>query len=412
MPGLQDWIADMQSHNYSQQDIQAEISKRQLQGAIRPWAMTGSEALSGLENTLTMPQRGMNWVGRNAIDPVSNYLGGDPNLYEKWKGSPLPTPVDLQNWTNRVGFTNNPSLVPGYGPNPGSERIMAGSARGIGGNLVFGPMAALLGGLAGGTGEAVSQATGSQALGTLAGTGVGLAGGFTGIGKPSAELEAPPPLSVDEMKTNIKNVIGPSDATLYSAGQNLQDELSNYKPGAILPVNIHNKLVNAQNPGNAVSSILNDPKTLSVIRQRLPDVADQIAVGALDRNLSQVNNLFPESKAQLYPDLGTQQMISDASLASKGPRATPVAPPSPGVSEPLLAYGLGGLGMLGAHYMGYFPGIGEAGAEAIGSTGMLALDMLKSRVAAHAVLDPYIRNSMAQGMVGGSAGAALPPGQQ
>jgi hypothetical protein len=368
-----------------------ESEPSQMTGALRYPAMAASEALSGFE---TIPA-----LGAQGINYLTSHFGP----------AGFPQIPNVQDWTNRLGLTNNPSLVPGLGPYPEAERLGAAAMRGIGGAapaLAMGAPAALalgLGAAGGAAGEATTEATGSPLAGAAAGVGVGLLGG--GV----ASMFRPTAPGVPAQLTNVKGLIGAPDADIYTAGNQLQGDLARqqwlsgggFGPASSLSQSTITSLMKAK-PMQAANQVLKDPDALATLRAELPDTVDQLAGGMIWQNPMQWNRLPQKARDALLPDEAHQEALESA-LAAKKPTGG-----SGGIAEPLIATLLGGAGGAAASHLLHLP-FGEYLGGELGSMAGLAVNSFKNRAIAAAIVNPWVRASGIAGGLGGAAGSQQSP---
>lgn len=385
MPSIDQAYQDALNQGYSPQEINAYLGQnpagqkwlqqKQMTGALREPAMVGSEALSGLMGVGSLPAEGINALTQKVINPeFGTHLGT------------METPLQF---TNQMGLTNNPSLIPqGEG-----EQLMAGAARGVGAAvpslLIGGPAGLTLGaGAVGGTAaEAAHQVFPNSTLApVLAGTVAGLGSGIVG-----SQFQA----GAGKVFQGIAEDLGAGDATIPSAGAELQNALNIKALGIGTPTNLpHNdltRLLNAK-PAQVGESLLRDPASLQILRNEMPDQVDQLAGAMLRRNAPQFNNLYPESQEALFPDSTTRDVIGRTLKAN-----------SPGMPEKMAGYVLGGGIGAAAGHLGLLPGdvLGGFMGEGAG----LVWHQLMNRAAARSILGPWMYGATGAG-VGAGMGQA------
>lgn len=382
-------------------EIDAYIASQQFGGAGAPVAeqvlrypgIAVEQGLSGLESTIGLPERGI------------NYLSGKVG---QLMGRQLPQVPDIgaaaENLTNVMRLTNSPALTPGYGALPGLERIIGEGARGAGAALPFlatgMPPALLFPGAAasGAAAGATEQLTGPNSIApALVGLGVGaLTGGLANALKPREDF--------GETFNKIAGDMGASGATMMTAGQAIKQKLESLTLAQIQPPNTPagarllgvapNMIGDAANPNAVAGRFLQDPELLGALKQIAPAEVNQLAGAVIRRSAPQVRALqtnAPETADTLFTP--AQQKTIGAALDRAGaqePKSEVGARFGKYIAGGAIGSALGGLsfGIPGEIFGGY---VGELGAT------------IGSNLAARSILGPWMRQQAAAGIAAGSA---------
>ncbi len=394
MPTLQERIEQARREGFSDEQIAETLRPVQATGFWRYPAIAGGGAVSGAESTLELPFAAANAL-INRVNPLITGAG-----YHAFPNVP-DLPGYIQQGTDWLGITNNPRYFPGAGAAPEAERMLDATARGVGAAVpalaIGNAPAALtlsLGGVSGATSELAREAApGVNWLPPAVGLATGLAGGAT------ASLLRSVPSAAKAMDA-IASDIGASDATVMSAGKDLQDELTLIKSGrhdSALPSKDVNRLLNLR-PDQATNSVLRDPGTLQILRSESPDVADQIAGAMLNRSGQQWRNLQPEAQDALLPSAEHQNMLNKA---LEGTAA------APGAGEKITHFIVGGGVGAGLAHLGLIPGgdiLGSIGGEAAS----VMYDAFRSHMAARRMLEPWLSGPTVAGGLAGQATLGVP----
>lgn len=383
-----------------QQQLGAQGSSPLAQAARYP-LMAGSQALTGLENTLSLPERGMDWVGRE--------LGGGAVFRQ-----PEETAAPL---TNALGATNNLAMIPGYGPHPVAEGLLAAGARGIGGALPMIPLGpsvvgslvpAAVGGV---SGEMAHLALPESRLAPMiAGTaGAVMSGGLGQMFQETPEAAAVP--TAEEAIGKVTSDLGEPTTTMLQAGQRIKNELTDRAVlasagrGPGIPFSAGDmKSFRKLPPYKVAVRLARDPDNMLALRQSMPGQADALTAGVLnDRGISGFKGMTKsqEGLGAFLPDQGHQQMLQDAAKPAAAAAASPDS-----ASHSLIAGGIGSIIGAGLTHMGYLPG-GEFMGGEIGALGGYMAERAVHAVSNHvarSILAPWMLHAVGTGAAAGAAG--------
>lgn len=330
----------------TQAQLDATRRAQQYTGPTRIPSMVAREFTSGLETVPSLVARYSN----------------------KLFGTNIP---DVEAWSNREGWTNNPAYMPGYGPNPEEERYLAAGARGFGEMAPFVPFAGPLGGaaLAGSGIMGGMSAEGTKQLfpnNQALQIGVPLVAGALGGGIKdvvAASRAAADLPKVSDVVTDVMGRLGYPNATIQSAGDAVKTELATRTP-KYLADNGLTSLANTKTQ-NVANAIAKDPVIAQKIRQIMPDQADHVAASLLDRSAGQFKVKVPgqagsgiprDSINALLPDLGMRGDVEGALTRQMAERIASRAGSS-GDSVLRMAAGSGAGALL--HALGLTGGVSE-----------------------------------------------------
>lgn len=399
--------AQAQAANWLRQQQLGGQGASPIAQAARYPLLAGSQALSGFENTLALPERGLDWIGRE--------LGGG-----RFFNQPEQTAAPL---TNALGATNNLALTPGYGPNPRTEQVLAAGARGVGGALPLLPLGPSVAGtivpgaVGGVTGELAHQAfPQSSWIPAVAGIGAGILTGGLGQAfrrEPTEVLPEAP--GFQDAINKVTGDLGQSGTTMRQAGQQIKSELedrsilSGFGKGPGVPFSEGDmKSYLKLPPYKLATRLAGDPDNLLQLRDEMPDQADALAAGVLnDRGLSgwKGMNKSPEGLNAFLPS-GEHRQLLEASAESPTGDVEPSGAVADRASHALIAGGVGSILGAGLTHMGLLPGGefmgGEIGALG-GYMGKQVVDALANHTA-RSILAPWLMHSAGVGAASGAVG--------
>lgn len=363
--------------------------------------MAASEALSGLENTLSLPERGMDWLGRE--------LGGGAVFRQPEQTAPA--------LTNQLGITNNLALIPGYGPYPNAEQVMAAGARGAGGALSMLPMGPSLAGtvipgaVGGMMGEAAHEAFPNSTLAPMVAGAAGavLTGGLGQMFQRAPEAAAVP--TVGDAIDKVTSDLGEANTTMRQAGTRIKEGLLDRQtldafgrgPGVPFSAGDMKSYLKLP-PYKLAQRLAGDPDNMLALRANMPEEADALTAGVLnDRGISGWKGMTKSQEGlnAFLPSEEHQQLLSDAATP------TPVAKPSPDLaSHSLIAGGIGSILGAGLTHYGMLPG-GEFMGGEIGALGGYMGERVVhafSNHVARSILAPWMLHAAGVGATAGAAG--------
>lgn len=326
----------------------------QMTGFARPFALTATNALEGVERMLGTPGD----IGSAALHLLPSGVQDVVHTGQHYGLLPsFPTSEDLLAPTRALGLTQRSDLIPGWGEGGDSERVLAAAARGYGSAIpatVLGPAEAavptLLSGTGGGVGEELWRTAhpdnklGALIAGFLGGTAAGNAANagtrllrsaagrfgpegaeFVAVGLPlrSATLTggrpstrnllgqfAPKEATHSDIQNSIAelaNSLGQS-TTLQKAGTHLQGEAQDWlKTTMPAKEDLAWRPVDAAIPANTATGIGNFEGVLKSLTQKGGSLA------------SVVNLLQPRLPAQILKTLNARGQLASLLNGSTTP---------------------------------------------------------------------------------------------
>lgn len=397
MPTLEEYNNAIAA-GHSPAELDAYLRSKQMTGPMRLPAMVGSEALAGLESLESVPAQVLTALARNVGQPLADAVGLGP----------IPEVPNIEHLSDSLGLTNNPRLLPGYGPNPATEELLAGTARGVGGALpmflggpVLGSIGVGLGALGGASGEVLRQNfPNNPILPIAAPMALGLLGGGA-AGVMMAQRAAAAAPSVAQQFGDITAGLGAGDTTIRSAGLNLKNALNTRTIDFLQNEGLQN--VAAAQPHKIPDMILKDPDLAEAVRRIEPDAMDQITGAMILRNPRQWNRLQPEVQNSALPDPEMQSQLETALDAAKKGGTNPMAELAKQGSNWRYIIG-GGLGLMAQH-LGVLPHyVDPLSASFLGEAAGELYHRSVSNQAARMILQPIMNPTPAGKISAGALG--------